>query len=83
MVKYYRLSNIVNGGKKPPCSTSWDLVPKLYPNSLGHKYVNYYKNVTSRYGWRSNIDTLNLIINRLKHFILIMECGTIVSLANH
>ena len=63
MVKYYRLSNIVNGGKKPPCSTSWDLVPKLYPNSLGHKYVNYYKNVTSRYGWRSNIDTLNLIIN--------------------
>jgi len=62
MVNYYRLGNIVNGGKGSSSTTNWGRVPKLYPNSLGHKYVNYYKNNTSRYGWRTNIDTLNLII---------------------
>jgi len=65
MVNYYRLGNIVNGGKGPGCTTNWGRVPKLYPNSLGHKYINFYKdrNLNGSNGWRTNLYTLNLIIN--------------------
>ena len=65
MVNYYRLGNIVNGGKGSGSTTNWGRVPKLYPNSLGHKYINVYKdrNLGGRNGWRTNIGTLNTVIN--------------------
>lgn len=65
----YRLSNILHGGKNIGF-TSWNVVPKYFPNSLGHKYMIEYgektKKTNNQY-WRSNINTIGKIINEYKN----------------
>lgn len=72
MVNYYRFGNIINGGKGTNSTTNWGRVPKLYPNSLGHKYINFYKDykLSGRNEWRTNIETLNKVItNKMEESI--------------
>ena len=65
----YRLSNILHGGKNEG-ETSWTNVPRLFPNSLGHRYTIKYSGKpisSSNQYWRSNINVINDIINDYKN----------------
>ena len=60
----YRLSNIFHGGKHAG-ETAWINVPKLFPNSLGHRYTIEYggKPIPGRvHTWRCNTDVICKII---------------------